>query len=350
MDRAARAAVRPLSVDQLYRACGLSRAAFASTAELAPIEGLIGQSRALEAVQLGTKVDKAGFNLFVIGGTGVGARDAVKAMLAEEARTRPGPADWVYVNNFAKPDRPIAIELPSGCAAGFKEAMHKLIEDLKSAAPAAFQSEEYQTRRSAVDEAFQKRQFEAFSALREKAAQKSILLLRTPVGFAMAPSQNGEVVPPDAFNGWPQAKRDQMQADIAVLEKELEHIVRQVPRWDKQRRDEVRELNRETAKYAVDHLVEEVRGAFTDMPRVAQHIEAVRADLIENVPIFVAKRTVAKAIPRIQRKRPPPSSDMKSTFSSPRMAPRARRSSKSFTRRSGISSAASTTSRRMASL
>ena len=105
----------------------------------------------------------------------------------------------------------------------------------------------------------------------------------------MVPSQNGEVVPPDAFNGWPQAKRDQMQADIAALEKELEHIVRQVPRWDKQRRDEVRELNRETAKYAVDHLVEEVRGAFTDMPRVAQHIEAVRADLIENVPIFVAK-------------------------------------------------------------
>ena len=154
--RGTKGAVRPLSADQLYRASELSRLAFVSTAELEPIDGMIGQARALEAVEFGTKIDKAGFNLFVIGGTGVGMRDAVKAMLAEEARTRPGPSDWVYVNNFAKPDRPVAIELPSGRAAGFKDAMHKLIEDLKSAAPAAFQSEDYQTRRGAIDEAFQK--------------------------------------------------------------------------------------------------------------------------------------------------------------------------------------------------
>ncbi len=288
--RGTKSAVQPLSADHLYRACDLSRLAFVSTVELEPIDGMIGQARALEAVEFGTKIDKAGFNLFVIGGTGVGMRDAVKAMLAEEARTRPGPSDWVYVNNFAKPDRPIAIELPSGRAAGFKEAMHKLIEDLKSAAPAAFQSEDYQTRRGAIDEAFQKKQFEAFTALREKAAKKSILLLRTPVGFAMAPAANGEVVPPDQFNDWPEEKRAETQADIAALEKELERIVRQIPQWDKQRRDEVRTLNRETAKYAVDHLIEEVRGAFADVPRVAEHIEAVSADLIESVPMFAAAR------------------------------------------------------------
>ena len=133
-------------------------------------------------------------------------QEAVKTMLAADARTRPSPRDWVYVNNFAKPDQPIAIELPSGRAPGFKEAMRKLIEDLKIAAPAAFQSEDYQTRRSAIDEAFQKKQFEAFSGLREKAGEKAILLLRTPVGFALAPSENGQVVPPDEFNAWPEAE------------------------------------------------------------------------------------------------------------------------------------------------
>ena len=146
--------------------------------------------------------------------------------------------------------------------------MHKLIEDLKSAAPAAFQSEDYQTRRGAIDETFQKKQFEAFTALREKAAKKSILLLRTPVGFAMAPAANGEVVPPDQFNAWPEDKRAETQAEIAALEKDLERIVRQIPQWDKQRRDEVRALDRETAKYAVDHLIEEVSAAFADVPRV----------------------------------------------------------------------------------
>jgi hypothetical protein len=287
--RAASATAGPLSADRLYRPCDLSRLSFSTSAELEPIDGMIGQSRALEAVEFGARIDKTGFNLFVISGTGVGMREAVKAMLAGDAAKRPSPPDWVYVNNFAKPDRPIAIELPSGRAVGFKEAMRKLVEDLKIAAPAAFQSEDYQTRRSAIDEAFQKKQFEAFTVLRQKAAQKSTLLLRTPVGFALAPSENGGVVPPDRFNAWPEERRAAVQAEISTLEKELEHIVRQLPLWDKERRDDVRSLNRETAKFAVDHLIEEARGAFVDKPRVVEHVEAVRTDLIENVPMFAAK-------------------------------------------------------------
>jgi lon-related putative ATP-dependent protease len=289
--------IPPLPAARLYRPSDLSRLAFTTTAELASIDGLIGQSRALEAIAFGTKIDKAGFNLFVIGGAGVGMREAVKAMLAEEARNGPSPSDWIYVNNFARPDRPIAIELPSGRAAGFKEAMQKLIDDLKGAVPAAFQSEDYQTRRGAIDEAFQKKQFEAFNTLRQKAADKSILLLRTPVGFAMAPAADGEVVPPEKFNAWPEDKRAAVQAEIATLEKELEHVVRQMPMWDKQRRDEVKALDRQTAKFAVDHLIEEVRAAFADLPRVAEHIEAVRADLIENLPMFIARSEGGEAEP-----------------------------------------------------
>jgi len=292
--KAASASAFPVAADRLYRECDLSRFDFATTAELAAIDGMIGQERAIEAVDVGTKIDRAGFNLFVIGGTGLDTREAVKAMLAKEARRRSSPPDWVYVNNFAKPDRPIAIKLPNGCAVDLKEAMHKLIDDLKTAAPAAFQSEDYQTRRSAIDEAFQKKQFDAFTALREKAAQKSIVLLRTPVGFAMAPSADGEVVPPDQFNAWPEEKRNEVQADISMLEKELEHVVRQMPLWDKQRRDEIRELNRETAKYAIDHLIDQVRSAFTDMSRVTEHIDRVRADLIENVPMFAARNEGAE--------------------------------------------------------
>jgi len=278
-----------LPAAQLRRACDVASLAFATTADLQPIDGPVGQARAVEAVGVGAKIDKTGFNLFVIGPDTIGMQDAVKAMLAEDARARPSPSDWVYVNNFAKPDKPIAIELPSGRAPGFQSAMHKLVEDLKIAAPAAFQSEDYQTRRSAIDDAFQKKQLDAFSALREKAGEKDILLLRTPVGFALAPSQNGQVAPPDEFKQWPEPRRRQAQADIEALEGELEHIVRQIPQWDKQRRDDVRALNRETAKFSVDHLVEETAAAFADIDPIARHIETVRADLIENVPMFVVR-------------------------------------------------------------
>jgi predicted ATP-dependent protease len=280
---------RPLAAEQLYRATDLSRLDFATTAELVPVDGLVGQARALEAIRFGTQVDKTGFNLFVIGPAGARMQEAVKAVLAEDARARPKPSDWVYVNNFDDADKPIAIELPAGRARKFQEAMQKLVDDLKAALPAVFQSEDYQTRRGAIDESFQKKQGEAFAALREKAAEKEVVILRTPLGFALAPAKDGQVVPPDEFRTWPESKRREIQAIIEALEKELEHIVHQIPQWETQRRDEIRNLNRDTAKYAVDQLIEEAKNAFSDLPRIVAHIEAVRADLVENVAMFVIK-------------------------------------------------------------
>jgi len=181
--------VPPLGSDQLYRPTDLSQLEFSTTAELQPIEGLVGQKRAVEAIRFGTHTDRAGFHLFVIGPAGARMQDAVKSVLAEDARSAPSPSDWIYVNNFVDIEKPIAIALPAGRAGKFHETMHKLIDDLKSALPGVFQSEDYQKRRSAIDEAFQKKQAEAFSTLHDRAAQKDIAIIRTPVGFTMAPTR-----------------------------------------------------------------------------------------------------------------------------------------------------------------
>jgi predicted ATP-dependent protease len=282
-------APRPLSIDRLYRKTDPSSLQFTTSAELEPIDGLVGQERALEAIRFGTEVDKAGFNLFVIGPNGARMQAAVKAILAEDAAAKPRPSDWVYVNNFTDPDRPIAIELPGGRAREFQAAIHKLIDDLKTALPAVFQSEDYQTRREAIDESFQKQQAEAFSELRDKAAGQDIVIVRTPLGFSLAPAKNGHIVKPEEFRKWPDEKQEVVRASIERLEKDLEHIIHQLPQWEKQRRDEIRQLNRDTAKYAVDLLIEEAKTAFSDIPRVVQHIEMVRADLVENVTIFIGK-------------------------------------------------------------
>jgi predicted ATP-dependent protease len=282
-------AVRPLAVERLYRCADVSGLVFTTTADLQPVDGLVGQQRAFDAIQFGTRIAKPGFNLFVIGPHGARMQESVKAVLLEEARSRPGPSDWVYVHNFADADKPVAIELPAGRARQFAAEMHELIDDLKTALPAVFQSEDYQTRRSAIDESFQKKQNEAFSALRDKAAAQNIVIMRTPFGFALAPVENDQVVPPEQFHAWPEARRKAVEQVIQALEKELEHIVRQIPSWERERRDEIRKLSRETAKFAVDQQIEEAKAEFADLPKVAEHIETVRADLLENVAPFMMK-------------------------------------------------------------
>ncbi len=281
--------VTPLPPDKLRRSADLAGLAFGSTAELTPLDGFTGQERALGAVRLGGAIAKPGFNLVAIGHPGQGMQQAVETMLRDAAAKRPAPPDWVYVNNFAAPHKPVAIRLPAGQAVKLRSALKELIDDLKATLPATFESEDYQKRRGAMDEAFQRKQADAFKELNGKAAAKGLVLLRTPLGFAFAPAKNGQVVSPDEFHTWAEADRKQIEDSIHELEKDLEHIVQQMPAWEKVRRDEVRKLNRDTANFAVGRLIDETKAKFAELPPVQEHLEAVRRDLVENVGMFVAK-------------------------------------------------------------
>ena len=134
--------------------------------------------------------------------------------------------------------------------------------------PAAFESEDYQKRRSAIEQEIRSQNERAFTALRDKATAKGIAILRTPMGFAMAPMKDGEVVPPAEFNAWPAERQHEVQAAIEELEKDLEETLRVLPRLEREQRDAVRALDRETARFAIAQPIEECKAQFADLPKV----------------------------------------------------------------------------------
>jgi hypothetical protein len=81
----------PLSVNRLYRPADLSALSFQTTSEIEPIDGLVGQQRAVEAIGFGTRVRKPGFNLFVIGSSGARMQQAVGSVL----RVCPGTSSGI---------------------------------------------------------------------------------------------------------------------------------------------------------------------------------------------------------------------------------------------------------------
>ena len=261
---------------------------------MAQLPGLIHQSRAREAIGFGTCIAQSGFNIFAVGDTAGRVRDSVRLMLDEAALSQPAPSDWVYVYNFADPQRPKALPLPTGRAPSLQKSVHDLIEELKAALPAVFESEDYQKQRTAVEQAIQARGQAAFAALNEKAQAKNIAVLRTPTGFTMAPLRDGKIVPPADFNAWPRDEQlAAQQADIESLEKELEDTLRGMPRLEKERRDAVLALERETARFAMEHPVAPVKAAFADLPEVLAHIEEIVKNLLENIHLFTARPEAA---------------------------------------------------------
>ena len=276
-----------LTPAQLYRVADLSALDFATTADLPPAAGLTGQARAQDAVRFGTEMNIRGFNIFAIGASTARIQQAVHALLDDAARDRPAPVDWVYVNNFATPHKPTALSLPTGRAPSLQQEMRHLIVDLKLAIPAVFESEDYQRRRGAIEDEFRTQSAATFGVLGDKAGAKHLVIVRTPTGFSVVPARDGQVMPPEVFNALPEADQQAFQQSIAEIEKELEQTLRLVPRIEKAHRDALRALNRETAQFAIAQQIEEAKAPFADLPNVLAWLETVRADLVENVPLFI---------------------------------------------------------------
>lgn len=279
---------RRVPVERLRRRCDPDGLGFATTAELEPLEGFLGQERALEALNFGADIDRPGFNLFVLGVPSSGRHTAVSNFLGQLAARKPPPHDWVYVNNFDEPQRPLALGLPTGLGVRLREGMADAVRDLADALPAVFDSDEYRRRRRAIDEAFEEQQEKLFADLGARAETRGIAVLRTPVGFALAPMRDGKVVKPEAFNAWPAEERRESQTAIAELQEELRAVLEETTRLDRARRHEVRDLDQEFAAVAVDQALGEVREAFEGHEQVADWIAWAREDMIETTPMMHA--------------------------------------------------------------
>lgn len=160
---------RPLAAADLRQVVDAKALGFKTTADLQAATGLIGQERALRAIEFGTNIKALDFNIFVLGPPASGKTTAVKSHLAKKAAQTPAPGDWVYVNNFEDPSRPRAIALPSGQARRFAKAMNAVVDELRAAVPAAFEGEDYQARRRAIEEEFRAGQEGALDHLNRKA-------------------------------------------------------------------------------------------------------------------------------------------------------------------------------------
>jgi hypothetical protein len=75
--------------------------------------GILGQSRAQSALEFGIAMPNPGYNIFVMGETGLGRLTMVTNHLDVVSQTLPSPSSYVYVDNFENTREPVAIELPA---------------------------------------------------------------------------------------------------------------------------------------------------------------------------------------------------------------------------------------------
>ncbi|MGF1547724.1 MAG: Lon protease family protein [Thiotrichales bacterium] len=276
-----------LQPEQLRFECDLSGLEFEYTSTLVPLTMALGQERAVGALEFGIRMRHDGYNLYLLGSEGLGKLQLARDLLAREAQTRTAPDDFCYVNNFADPQQPLVLRLPAGQARALRLDMHQLVEDLLSALPAAFQTDEHRARLQELEEEFKERQEQAFNELGERARARDIAIMSTPAGYTLAPLADGELISPDQFEKLPEADRTRIETVIEEIRKDLRDVVRQVPVWQREHRQRLRALNEEVSTLTVGQLFSGLAKKYPTLPAVEGYLEAVRRNVIENVETFL---------------------------------------------------------------
>ncbi|WP_324731813.1 Lon protease family protein [Pseudomonas paeninsulae] len=272
-----------LAPEALTRPFSPAQFNFTSTDDLEPFRGVLGQERAVEALQFGVAMPRPGYNVFVMGEPGTGRFSFVKRYLKAEAKRLATPADHVYVNHFDEPREPRALELVSGSAGAFISDINLLIDNLLATFPAVFEHPSYQQKKSAIDRAFNKRYDQALAVIEKLALEKSVALYRDSSNIAFTPMLEGKALDEAEFAQLPEAERERFHIDISTLEERLNEELASLPQWKRESSNQLRQLNEDTITVALQPLLAPLSEKYEENAGVCAYLQAVQVNLLKTV-------------------------------------------------------------------
>lgn len=268
---------------------------FDSSADCPACDGIIGQDRALRALQTGLDIKNLGYNIFITGMVGTGRTTSIKQLLEGLKKGDPPPDDLLYVNNFRNADEPRLIQLPAGQGRSFVEAMNDLISRLQHSIPDWLKSPYYTEHRDAIIESQQARQKEILKAFEEETAKEGFSVIQVQMGLFVKP----DLIPviddqPVPFPKLEQAAREKkfdektlsaLKTKYADLSKKLEAIFEELREIDDKTRLDLKSFDKESITPVIAAAVDEIRTRFPQ-PKVAEYLDEVEAGLIGNIDLF----------------------------------------------------------------
>lgn len=282
-------AVTELAPPSLKRKINLRSLPFESTREIDPLSSVIGQDRAIRAIELALDMDHSGYNVFVTGLSGTGKTTIVTDILKKIAATQPVPSDWAYVYNFNDPDSPARLELPAGKAKIFKGDMNELIRSLKREIPETFDSDEYDNQKMTIINRNNEQKRHILSQLDNEAKNLGVQLQSTPAGFQTIVLKGDKPITPEDYEKLSEQEKEEINQRLAAIQEKINIAVRELVKLDRNTQKEIQRLNERIATFIVTRYINELKDEYKEFPPILKYLDQVSRDIITNINEFLSE-------------------------------------------------------------
>ena len=253
---------------------------FNNTSEIEPLEGILGQERAIEAMEKGLKINNPAYNIYLSGDSGTGKTTYAINALSKYAAKKRNHKDWCYVYNFENNREPLIIDLDKGLGKVFKKDIEKLIETLLDELKDAFESEDFEIGKNQLIEEYEIEKDTLIKKIKKYAEEKGFKLKNSKVGMVFIPIEDEENDEDEDYKDeeFYKSKRELENAAIQVVYKirELENAAKEA----------LLELEEEIAKFIIDPHIEVLLEKYNSYDKVKTYLNNMRENILEHVYLF----------------------------------------------------------------
>ena len=273
-------------LDRLTVRCDPDSLGFETTQEVAPLEGTVGQDRAVRALEFGLGIDAPGYNIYVVGYPGTGRTTTLTSFLRQATRERLVPDDWCYVHNFHDPLQPVAVRLPAGVGRQLVQDMNELIEDCLRNIPGVFETQEYRDKMEEAVREVQERKETISNGIEQAARQQGFIVQPSSTGIVTTPLKDGKPLSMEEYGKLPDEEREDFRKKSDELQ---EFINQQLVELRRSEREGIRrraEVDKEVALGVIEPTFIDLRQRYKDVPELMHYLEDVREDIGVRVDDF----------------------------------------------------------------
>ncbi len=276
-----------LDVSDLRLICDPKIFKFKNTSEVKPLDTVIGQERAVQAIDFGLNMQDPGYNIFVTGLASTGKSTIVRDLVNKHAKNLPTPLDLCLVNNFKDEFRPRAIAVTPGKAIHFKKKMSRAVEGLKKELPAVFEDEGYLKKLSKIKNKHSEKLNNLFDKLQAYAAKKNLYIEQTETDFQTIPVVNGQPITPEEFNSLPDNVKIKIEENLRSIQTKIEATAVDMDKNNLALHASIEKLMDECALSVVKKRLDPIRKEFKDNQAIVEHLNRVQEHIVENFNLFI---------------------------------------------------------------
>lgn len=273
--------------EDLTRRCEDDPFHFTTTADLEPLDNVIGQHRAIEAIHFGLNMKGPGYNIFITGYEGTGRTTITRDILTAFAKGQDTPKDLCLVNNFDDPYCPRALELPTGSAVFFSRRMTQFIDTLKVKLPQAFEQKPFQEKQDQIQTEFAQKQQQLMSRVEAFATKLDIGIVQTEEGYQTVAVKDGKPVSPEQLQAYEPDRKAAVEKNLAQVQQQMNDTFKQIQEQAKKTREKYKDM---VAVMAGTLFSREMDLLFTDFKtcsQARQFLEEAKKDMKDNIPTLL---------------------------------------------------------------